>query len=132
MDLPKKERTFTFNHTGSETGITYDGEFTVKSILNIMEKRDLELEKTILAADTKNPTNMLESLCHIIATLRVHIIKAPTWWEQSLGGFNLDDEDVIIALYDKVVEQGNLWREELRNKTQAKAEKAQGNPQKES
>ena len=127
MDLPKNEKTFEFEHVGKTTGKKYEGKFTVKCVLNMFDKREIELEKSRLSADVANPTNLLSSLSHILANLRVRIMKAPTWWEQSLGGFDLLDEDVIIALYDKTMLQEDEWHKEL--KVQSEEEVTEGNPQ---
>jgi len=128
MDLPKNEKSFIFDHIGEITGKKYDGEFKVKCILSMFDKRELELKKTQLKADSQNPTNLLSSISHILATLQVRIINAPSWWEQSLGGFDILDEDVVLALYDKVMEQERLWKEELK----AQTGELSGNPQAES
>ena len=130
MDLPHNEKTFEFSHVGTTTGRKYDGKFTVKCVLNMFDKREIELEKSRLQADVANPTNLLSSLSHILANLRIRIIKAPTWWEQSLGGFDIMDEDVIIALFDKVMEQEDTWHKEL--KALSTEGEPEGNPQKES
>ena len=119
MDLPKNEKTFEFDQEGLITGKKYDGKFTVKCILNMFDKREVELEKARLKADTANPTNLLTSISHILANLRVRIIKAPTWWEQSLGGFDILDEDVVIELYDKVMQQEEEWHKDLKAKSEA-------------
>ena len=132
MDLPNNEKTFEFEHLGLTTKKKYDGQFTVKCVLNMFDKREVELEKSRLSADIANPTNLLSSLSHILANLRVRIIKAPNWWEQSLGGFDLLDEDVIVALYDKVMEQSDKWFKELREQSkdeESKEGESEVNPQ---
>lgn len=116
MNLPKNERTFQFEAIGEMTEQPYNGQFTVKCILNIAERRQLEIEKTRIQADSINPTEELRSLANLLATLRVHIIDAPEWWKQSSGGFTIMDANVTVALYYKVLEQESLWREELQSK----------------
>lgn len=111
--LPKRERTFVFEGVGADTGIKYDGKFTVKTILKIREKHQLELEKTILQADTKSPTAGLRGISNILANLRVRIVDGPEWWRQSEGGSDLDDENILLDLYDKVIEQEMEWRKDL-------------------
>ena len=113
-----------------KVGKKYDGKFTVKCVLNMFDKREVELEKSRISADTANPTAVLTSLSHILANLRVRIVKAPTWWEQSLGGFDILDENVIVQLFDTVMEQEAIWYKEL--KGEAEEEVAEGNPQQES
>jgi hypothetical protein len=62
-----------------------------------------------------NPTGSLVGLATILSTLKIKIIKSPNWWSQSLG-LNMEDEEVLIALYNKVEEEGVKWLEELKNK----------------
>lgn len=127
MDLPKNEAVFDFEYTGLTTGKKYDGQFTVVCVLNMMRKHALEIEKTRLMADFQNPTDGLFGLAVVLANLRVRIVEAPEWWKQSQGGFNVMDEDALVALYDKVVEQEAKWRETL--KGQAKeAQKSEDQP----
>jgi hypothetical protein len=128
MDLPKNEKTFTFEQVGEVTGKKYDGEFTVKCVLTMFDKREVELKKTQLVSDSQNPTSLLSSISHIIATLQVRVLKAPTWWEQSADGLDILDENIVIELYDKVVAQESIWKDELK----AQIGETSGNPQKES
>jgi hypothetical protein len=117
MELPKKEHIFNFDFT-AETGKKYDGRFTCKCALAIGDKHAVELEKTRLQGNYTNPTDILAGIAQVIANLRVRIIvkDAPTWWEQSNGGMLIDDEDALMALYDKVMEGDRLWREKLNQK----------------
>ena len=115
MQLPKNERTFPFNEKGDLYGHKYEGTFTVKCVLNMFEKRMLEIEKSRLRTDIANPTPDLIALTTIQANLSVRIIDAPEWWKQSENGNNIQDENIIITLFDKVVEQEEEWRKELKD-----------------
>lgn len=112
-ELPKIERAFDFEEKGEITGKKYDGQFLVKSLLNFGDKHQLELQKTLLQADTRAPTPGLRGIAQIIAELGVRVVNAPTWWEQSNGGRSIVDENVVLALYDKVLEQEDEWKKEL-------------------
>jgi hypothetical protein len=122
MDLPKNEKTFMFSAVGDTTGKSYDGEFTVICILNMMQRRAIELEKTRLQADLQNPTDSLYGLSTVLANLRVRIISAPSWWTESAGGFTIQDENICLILFDKVMEQQDLWKQELKKKAEPKDE----------
>jgi hypothetical protein len=113
MDLPKNEKVFLFEHTGSTSQFLYTGQFTVKCVLNIADKRILEIEKTKLQSDFVNPTDDLRVLADILANLKVRVIDAPEWWKQSNNGATLLDQDALIALFYKVIDQEVAWREEL-------------------
>jgi len=121
MDLPKNEAVLDFDHTGSITGKKYDGQFTVVCVLNMRSKHQLEIEKTRLMADFQNPTPGLNGLAIVLANLRVRIIDGPTWWMQSGGGFNIQDEDMLLALYDKVMDAEDKWKETVKNQGKAAA-----------
>ena len=131
MDLPKNESSFFLKIKGDTTNREYDGEFTVICVPNIIQRRAIEIEKTRFASDLKNPTDHLTGLAVCLANLRVRIIKGPSWWNDSDGGASMLDENVIVALYDKIMTQEDEWRdkvkkngapeseEELEGKTQA-------------
>lgn len=113
MDLPKIESVFQFDFT-SEVGQRYEGTFTVLSVLDIGQKHRLELEKTKLLGNYQNPTDGLIGISLILATLRVKIVDGPEWWKQSRGGFDIKDEDALVALFDKVQAAESEWREKLK------------------
>jgi hypothetical protein len=118
MDLPLKQRTFNFDHTGEETNKKYDGMFTVWCSLTVGQKHALALEKTRLLGNYANPTDDLAGLAIILANLRAKIVDGPNWWTQSQGGALIEDEDALVALYRKVQEAEVAWKEELKKKTQ--------------
>lgn len=116
MSLPKNEKTFDFNHVGETTAKKYEGQFTVRCSLNMGMKHQLELEKSRLLADFLNPTSELAGIALILSNLRVKISDAPEWWKQSGGGFNLEDEDVLVELYKALVEKELEYRNEIKAK----------------
>ena len=112
MDLPKIESVFDFDFT-SEIGKHYDGRFTVLCLLDMGQKHRLELEKTRLLGNYPNPTDGLAGIAVVLANLRVRIVDSPEWWKQSNGGYNIKDEDALVALYDKVQAAEVEWRTQL-------------------
>lgn len=113
MDLPSKESVFDFDHTGADTSKRYEGQFKVLCLLDMGQKHRLELEKTRLLGNYANPTDGLAGIAIILANLRVKIIDAPEWWKQSNGGYNIQDEDALVALYDKVLAAEAEWRKQM-------------------
>jgi hypothetical protein len=118
MDLPSKEKSFAFEHVGEATGKKYDGQFTVRCLLNVGQKHSLALEKTRLLGSYESPTDDLAGLAIILANLRAKIVEAPEWWKQSLGGTLIDDEDALVVLFRKIEETELEWKEDLKKKTQ--------------
>jgi len=123
MDLPETQSAFDFNFT-SELGKKYDGQFTVNCLLSMRQKHILELEKTRLLGNYVNPTDELAGIAVILANLRGRIVDGPTWWQQSDGGYNLPDIDVLTALYNKVLGAEAEWRTKLKEKTKKLQEPA--------
>ena len=115
MNLPKNERTFEFCEKGDVTFKEYKGSFTVKCVLSMLDKRILEVEKSRIMADISNPTNELIALSTIMANLNVRIIESPSWWKEANNGNNIQDENIIVTLFDKVMDQEEEWRKEVKN-----------------
>ena len=125
MDLPKNEKSFIFEHIGEISGRKYEGTFTVRCMLNMAEKRTLEIEKSALSADLSNPTSNLSALSSVVANLRVRTVKSPDWFKQSIMSLDLLDDDVYFELYGKYLEQAEIWLQEV--KATSAPEKKEGN-----
>jgi len=122
MDLPVNEKSFKLDYVGATTGTKYDGDFTVKCVLSIFEKREVELEKARIITEIGNPSTYLINLAAILANLRVRMIKTPSWWEQSNYGLNIMDEDALVTLYDKVMDQEKEWIKSIKKTDEEKPE----------
>jgi len=118
MDLLTKERTVDISCTGEVTGKKYEGSFTVLCSLNIGQRHALALEKTRLLGNHSNPTDDLIGLSVILANLRIKVVDGPEWWKQSKGGSTLEDEEVIVTLFEKIQEAERLWKDSLKQKAQ--------------
>ncbi len=117
--LPENVHVFDFKEKGEITDKSYDGQFTCLCILNMLEKQLLGVEKTRLQADMSNPTPDLQGIAMILSNLRVRIIDGPEWWKQSAGGGTIRDENVLVALYDKVMEAEAVWRKKLKSQAES-------------
>ena len=124
--LPKRQKTFTLDVEGHDTGLQYKGEFTIQSVLTMSGKHALELEKTRLMADYANPSRGLAGISISLATIRAKLIKAPDWWGELNEGADILDENVIVEIYDHTLEAESEWRESIAKKAkEAKAEQKQ-------
>lgn len=120
MSLPKNESTFDFSHVGELTGKKYEGQFTVKCVLNLADKRLLEIEKSRLTADLANPTGNLSALGAVIANLRVRIMDAPDWFNQSIMTLDILDEEIVFELYSECLKKSEEWRQSIKTKAEDK------------
>lgn len=124
MDLPSKERAFEIDCVGEVTGKRYEGTFTVLCSLNIGQKHALALEKTRLIGNYSSPTEDLIGLSVLLANLRIKIVDGPEWWKQSRGGATLEDEEVVVTLFEKIQEAERAWKDSLKQKAQKLQEPA--------
>ena len=126
MELPKNESGFLFDHEGELTKRKYVGDFKVKCILSIGDKRILEIEKSQLTVDLSNPTGNLSAIGTVVANLRVRVIDAPDWFKQSIRSLDILDEEVFFELYSKCVEAETEWIKSIKEDVKEK-EIAEGN-----
>jgi hypothetical protein len=121
--LPKIEKSFEIDHKGSVTGIEYKGTFTVRCILNIGQKHVVELEKSRLMADQRNPTPDLIGMAIALAETRGRIIEAPAWWKDSKLATDILDEEVIYEVYNKCLELEEQWKIDIKKNAEEAASK---------
>ena len=112
MSLPEKIRTFYFDHK-DEYGERREGNFSVKCRLTMRERQSMELNKSRLLGGHTSPTDALTGISVMVATLSTHITEAPEWWKQSDSGLDLEDETIVIELFNKLTDEQTAWRDEL-------------------
>ena len=116
MSLPDRNRQFYFDYI-DEFGNRTEGQFTIKCRLTMRERHMMELEKSRILGGHKGPTNSLMGIAMMVSTLETHIVDAPNWWKQSNYGMDLEDENIVVELYDRVTTEQFDWRNELIEKT---------------
>ena len=114
MELPKNEVAFEVDIQGDTTFKKYQGQFTCRCILSMGQKHSMELEKSRLLGNYKNPTPELEGIAAVFANLRAKLIDAPDWWKQSAGGATISDENVLVELYNKAEKAEQEWRQKVK------------------
>lgn len=122
MDLPKNQKSFQLDYTGELTGKRYEGTFTVKCVLNMAEKRKLEIERSGLSADLNNPTGNLNAIALVVSNLRVRVTDAPDWFKQSIMSLDIIDEDVLFEVYSKALDKSEEWITEVKKKSLGEVE----------
>lgn len=121
-----------FSKEGEITAHKYDGQFTVKCVLSLADKRLLELEQSRLSGDIANPTDNLSIIARIVANLRVRVLDAPDWFDQIISNLDIIDENILFDVYAECLKCSNEWIESVRGKTEQKQEQVEGNSQAES
>ena len=136
MDLPKNEKSFHFKHAGELTGRIYEGEFLVKCVLNLADKRTLEVEKSALSLDLTNPSGNLAAISDVVANLRVRVIDSPDWFKQAVNSLDILDDELFFEVYGECLEASAAWVDKVKGKAADKdadlQRDSEGNSSKES
>jgi hypothetical protein len=114
MELPKNEEQIEIDIIGDTTFKKYQGQFTIRCVLSAGQRHSMELEKSRLMGMSPQPTDALVGLAEVLGTLRAKVVEAPEWWKQSLGGSQLNDENVLMELYNKIGEAEIEWRNKVK------------------
>jgi hypothetical protein len=117
MDLPKNQKSFEISHIGEVTGKKYEGTFTVKCVLNLADKRKVEIERSSISADLNNPTENLSAIASVVSNLRVRVVESPDWFKQSISNLDILDEDVLIEVFSKCLSKSDEWLAEVKKRS---------------
>lgn len=121
--LPKIERSFDLDYKGQITGLEYKGTFTVRCVLNVGQKHAVELEKSRLMADQRNPTNGLIGISVALAEIRGRLVEAPAWWKDSKSATDFLDDDVVYEVFNRCLDMEEQWKSDLKKSAEEVASK---------
>lgn len=121
--------TFNINLIGDNTGKSYNGEFTVRTILSFRQRAAAdEIRRSIIGGNPEFADQNVLAGALACGQLAVRIVKAPEWWaSEGLGGQDLKDDNVLIELFkltmnaernrmEKITEQGEEAKKKLKSK----------------
>lgn len=96
--------TFTVSVDGEVTKEKYRGEFKTKPRLSHRDQMQRDrIRRELLGGDPKFADQRALYQAEIFSQLSVRIIKAPSWWIESNGGLDLEDDAVIAEVYQKTM-----------------------------
>jgi hypothetical protein len=108
----KNEYTFPVKIVGERSKKTYEGNFTVKCVLNYQEQINVGLlideynrgSRTVPEATFRMNRALAELDIRILVDERTGNQKAPSWWRDSNGGRELIDKNVVLELFLKALD----------------------------
>jgi len=109
---PFEKIKFPFESKGTITKNNYQGIFTIKPILNLMDWINIENKKRELLNHPKNDESIeptVEGAANILATLKAYIIEAPQWYTETDGLTQCFDANIPSELYAKLQEEAQKW-----------------------
>ena len=89
------------------SGENYKGVFEVKTSLTRSDRfRADQIRRQIIGPtpDGTAPLPALQTEAYMTGVVAVRVIKGPKWWEDSNNGLDLEDPEVVLALFDKMLE----------------------------
>jgi hypothetical protein len=121
--LPSNESSFHLKVVGNRTKNTYEGDFVVKTYLTNSELIDVGLRLDTYNRGSQTVNQGVTLLNRAIAELEVRILKAPSWWKDSDHGRNLFDTNILLELFNKVMDAEASYGEKIEEVAKA-AEKS--------
>lgn len=95
---------FTISVDGEVTGEKYRGEFKAKPRLSHRDQMQRDrVRRELLGGDAQFADQKTLYQAEIFSQLAVRIIKAPSWWTDSNGGLDLEDDAVIAQVYKQAM-----------------------------
>jgi hypothetical protein len=104
MAFSNEPISFTVSVDGEITGEKYRGEFKAKPRLSHRDQMQRDrVRRELLGGDPQFADQRTLYQAEIFSQLSVRIIKAPSWWTDSNGGLDLEDDAVIAQVYKQVM-----------------------------
>lgn len=108
--LPSMELEFEVNVVGDTTGERYAGSFKYKRP-NLGLIRQIRTTRAHLNEDLVNLDDETKLLNEMVSWLSYTIVDSPKWWNNN--GWDLYDYNVVLAVYDKVLEYEKSFRKKI-------------------
>jgi hypothetical protein len=110
--IPSMEHSFDIQVTGKETGINWVGKFKYKRP-TLAQRSMIGAFRAKLSGDLYTVDANIQDLNEALAHMRFTLISYPDWWKDSDYGGALFDYNVVMTVYEKIVEFEKEWREKV-------------------
>jgi hypothetical protein len=121
--LPNNEKTFHIKVQGERSKEWFEGDFTVKCLLNQAEQIDVALKTDRYNGGSASLPAQYALMNRTIAELEVRVKKGPTWWQESQSGRFLYDTNIVLEVFKESFKAEEAWGKAVEEQA-AKAEKA--------
>lgn len=108
--LPSMELEFEINIVGDITGERYIGKFKYKRP-NLGLIRQIRTTRAHLNEDLRNLDDETLLLNEMVSWLTYTLVDTPKWWNNN--GFDLYDYNVVMEVYNKVLEYEKSFRKKI-------------------
>jgi hypothetical protein len=128
MLLPGNEYTFHFKGKGATTGETYEGDFTVSCLLTNSEQMEVAIRTDRYGGGSKSLPEQYKLMNRVFAELDLRVKKAPTWWKESNGGWDLHDANIVNEVFNEAMKAVEHWTNKLKDKATEAEKTAEAAP----
>lgn len=114
---------FSVDLIGDSTDERFVGDFSSKQRLSHRDQMQKDvLKRGLVGADAQNASQDTLVRAEMFAHLSVSLQKAPSWWRENGNGLDLFDDNVLLAVYDKVVTEQAAVIDGIKKKGEAAKE----------
>lgn len=95
---------FELHVVGSSTNKTWKGTFKAKARLSLRDRvtKD-QLRREMLGANPLDAGMEATNIATILSELNVRLISSPEWWAELKYGADLEDENVLMEVFEKTM-----------------------------
>lgn len=104
MPTTSNSESFSINVVGETSGEKFAGVFKTK--LRLSHSAQLhqdEIRRSLLGKNPESASPRAQNAAEIFSLVQVHLIDAPKWWAAQGEGLELEDDNVIGAVYEGIV-----------------------------
>jgi hypothetical protein len=96
---------FSISVKGSTTGEDYKGIFKVRPRLNLQKRLYLDQARRELVGPRADEASKdAASIAIVFSKIWAHLEDAPGWWKEAKNGLELEDDEPVTAVFDKICE----------------------------
>ncbi len=97
---------FDIDLDGDASKTNFKGVFKVKTRLSFRDQLRIDqIRRDLLGPDPAgNASGEAMAIAIALADLAVHVIEAPLWWKEAKNGIELQDENVLLLIWEKTKE----------------------------
>lgn len=99
---------FNVTVTGEESGQPFNGQFKVKTLLSRRDRlRADEIRRELIGGKPEGASASVIADALVLSQLAVRIIESPAWWQNSQGGLDLADANVIGEVFRLTMDEAD-------------------------
>lgn len=119
------------NVVGEETGRVYKGAFTFRGTQTRRQRLYADQVRRRALGPSPEGTEPLPNVntdAYVIGQCAARVVDAPKWWQESDSGMDLDDSNVILAVYEAALKVEEEVKSALSKDAEKVAKKLKDKP----